>query len=258
MRIDVHRVSRKYQRSRYSIGFTILELLVCIVVISVLCGLLLPALARFRESTQNAIRLSALRSHAVMLSLYVNDNREIFPFPFNPEMSYSILRTPAPVLVRFMEIAWSWNYVVGPGYYPGGAGDDSFRFPGGPRPQWSLGYYYSANLVSRPEFWNATTRTGPDQWKPVRQAEVVFPSAKALVTNAGERLIKGAKGCPLALSLSDGSAWDGRDIYEGNNDLVMPYANAEGDFEGSYLRSPPGFPGLHTVDGVRGRDLKAR
>ena len=59
-------------------GFTLIELLVVIAVIAVLAGLLLPALARAKESAQRIKCVSNLKQLALTEHLYAADNQEWF------------------------------------------------------------------------------------------------------------------------------------------------------------------------------------
>ena len=59
-------------------GFTLIELLVVIAVIAILAAMLLPALARAKESSRQVICLSNLKQWAVAETQYVDDNRQIY------------------------------------------------------------------------------------------------------------------------------------------------------------------------------------
>jgi prepilin-type N-terminal cleavage/methylation domain-containing protein/prepilin-type processing-associated H-X9-DG protein len=60
-------------------AFTLIELLVVIAIVAILAALLLPVLARGKESGRQAACASNLRQLAVALSLYANDHEGVLP-----------------------------------------------------------------------------------------------------------------------------------------------------------------------------------
>ena len=62
-----------------SSGFTIIELLVAITIISVLIGILIPVIPKVRDSARQTVCQSNLRQIGLAVSGYQEDNRQEFP-----------------------------------------------------------------------------------------------------------------------------------------------------------------------------------
>ena len=66
-------------RNRKCRGFTLIELLVVIAIIAILAAMLLPALARAKQQSQEADCISNLKQWAIADQMYVGDNQDVMP-----------------------------------------------------------------------------------------------------------------------------------------------------------------------------------
>ena len=100
----INKICRRFEPSlfgkRCARGFTLIELLVVIAIIAILAALLLPALARAKESGRRAACKSNLHQQGIAFQIYSQDNNNLLP-----DLRYSPFSQKPPTASGF----WIWD-----------------------------------------------------------------------------------------------------------------------------------------------------
>lgn len=248
-------------------GFTLIETLLAVLIIALLLALLVPSMGSFRETARGAKSLANLRSHVAVFAHYTSDWRDAYPYFTYPQATRTVLRAEQAGVTVEVPYFWAfqyWNVALADRYYDGQPFHDSFYPPAypdgtgtrelrfGPTP-----YHYACTFLARPEFWNPARRTyQKDQLGPNFTQDVLFPSQKFLfassypVRTMPGNIVSYEMSSPLAVGFVDGAA-----AHLPANRCAPGYPNGDGSFNfPMHQNSWP--PGLHTLDGARGRDLR--
>lgn len=229
-------------------GFTLLEAVLVVALVGLLTTLIMPSLGRARERARDLQVQATIAQHARVFAAYQTDYRDYYPALVPPDATSStyFVGSQGYTINGYFGQVVAWPFGLAEAYYEGRVLPSLFERPG----QESLplpAYRYSASFMADPAFWNYPGRVGPSQWRGQRGPSVRFPSSKVLLTD--DRVMyprrTDARG---AVALVDASA-----RFVRVEDLTTPFPPGEGEWPGSWSS---GCPGIHTVDGVFGRDLK--
>jgi len=96
-------------RRFHSAAFTLVELLVVIGVIAILIGILLPTIARARESARRASCLSNLRQVGMAMRFYAHDNRDQVPLGYRTNTKQFNSMVYSNTAKKFVLFGWLYN-----------------------------------------------------------------------------------------------------------------------------------------------------
>jgi len=237
-------------------AFSLIELLVVIGVVAALMGILVPVLSSVRSSGRRTEALSNLRGAGVAFELYVGTYRSVYPFIAPgvflqnrpPEDGPGNVRDSDPWAAFY---AWCTVFhAVAPWHEHYATWVNRGRLAGRGTPWDDEGslvwpsFRYATGFIARPEVWIDGTDLPAAETAPISQAEVRFPSAKALLFDADRAYLgRDARPAdPRNVALADGSAAGRLDA-----DAVPPAVNR---FRGTTMTYHD------TPEGVRGRDVR--
>lgn len=242
-------------------AFTLVELLVVIGIMAILIGLLVVGLGKSRGRAQASLMLSNIKQHVAVFTMYTSDYSESWPQLGDPEQEYTTIRCDGMGLTekaRYFDFSVCWSFALADKYYSGSPISKSFAKRGNTvaDPRWANAVY-PWSFVTRPEYWDLTTRTSLSaQIGPTHVSDVQFPAYKVLLSESrnGEQMLSPGQGDPPVLGLTEGSA---------TQPPRSKYAFAQGlsprDYSPRYASLQPsilGAPFVYTEHGVRGRDLR--
>jgi prepilin-type N-terminal cleavage/methylation domain-containing protein len=247
-------------------AFTLIETLCVIVLVGLLALLIMPTLGIVRQFGRQAVSISNLRGHAAVMSAYTNDYREAWPYYTYPDATLTILRSERNNIARavvYFGLYNRWHLAMLDAYYEGRARAPELNQPYVPGAVaagaygWNT-YQYPCVFLTSHEFWNARTRESParPQLRTTRAGDVTWPAAKTILVGFYSSDAQDSPGSNVTSGRREFAFVDGHAKRVPREGYSLGYVNAEG--VGTPLSRHAGFgvaPGLHTMDGVRGRDV---
>lgn len=243
-------------------GFTLTELLVVLAVVALLSAFALHGLRQSRVSARASVALSDLRQHAANMLSYTGDYAGMFPWFTDPFRTIPVCNPAMNECVNmgYWDAVHRWNMPLAAAYYGGNHLHPSFYPPGFVEEEWNgftpniTRYLYSSAFITDWRFWDPSQRVlDGSQLRATALNEVRWPSAKTLLVcsypygdTSTVGLWSAAKNA-YPMSLTDGHA-----EQVAPDRLEMPYRGSSNVEGASWL----GYPGMSTLMGVRGRDVR--
>lgn len=242
-------------------AFTLVEVVLVIAILTVLAFVLAPTLSLVRESARRVRANSDLRSHAAIFAAYSDDHKDQFPYITDPRGDVSIIRCRSAglaVRARYFDAFLHWSVALADGYYAGAFRSAALKSPWRPYSGQGIAsdYSYPCVFIADATYWSAfSRRRGRVQLVSTRASQVLFPSVKTLLFAAGAGGVSAESDASglIPTGFVDGSS---ADIAE--HLRTEQYRPADGPDIRLSLHTVALTPYLHTIDGVRGRDVLRR
>ncbi len=184
--------------ARRRTGFTLIELLVVISIISLLVAILLPALARARESAQSISCMSNQRQWGIIMTVWQNDYDDYFPAEYflannKPNATSPHWTSPIAQDLVWGGMLWAKGYWENAplAYDPGFESNYNYRFRDNPSglptsvasmSQWNY-TDYGYNFMHVGSSWRLTT-DNPARRRPAQISEILSTSGTIVLADA--------------------------------------------------------------------------
>ncbi len=237
-------------------GFTLIETILSVALVAILMSLLLPSLAGLRTSGRLAASTANARTHATTMATYLNDWRDAFPYLTDPTATQSVIRCRSAgqaITTEYFGGARFWWLGLADDYYDGNWLSPSFRSPFA-LPGVTGSYTMGCVFLAHPDYYTPETRRPPpEQLRPTRGADVLFPTSKAIIVDNSEpgAGISRHERSVIAAMVDTRAA-----NFKTASDMLPQMPSGDGDYPALGADFPWWLPMTHTLQGVRGRDVR--
>lgn len=232
--------------SYQSRAVTLTEVLISISVISLLFGLLAPALIRGRSLARGVVSTAEVRSLATAHAVYAQESADMLFYPGVPNSNGIVIKWRDGVLVDnpFFVYALSWRRYMD-------LSDAETTSPFRPRPNLGEDFPVTCTSFTKPGYWDRRTRRGDRaQWTGVGLNHVTFPARKSWLHDeyrfSNSMHLGSEASSRWIAAFFDGSA--AASAHAGEF-----YYNGDGVLEGGF-HNVGESDGAHTIGGVSGTD----
>lgn len=238
-------------------GTTLIEILVVVLLVSVVLGLSVGLLASIRDRGRDATSWANLRSHALAVTAYTSDFGSLFPYVTKVGFASTTFEPELPP-VSYFDAHRTWHRALAGDYYNMSPRDRAFSSPHrrASENRWLYSdYFYPCVYIAHSSYWNPYSRLGVVQYQPTRVDQVSYPAQKILIIDSGWFNMgqSTSRATNLRVANVDGAATEIRPDALNNG-----YQRGEGiqflRYGAMHFADAP--PGLHTMDGIRGRDVR--
>jgi prepilin-type N-terminal cleavage/methylation domain-containing protein len=244
-------------------AFTIVELLVVLIVVSLLIVMTSIGLAEVRQRSRRAASMANLRTHAQVFGIYANEHGGLLPYFTSVGRDCTTVSGAGITLtgLAYFQAFNTWHIALADSYYAGRLDQKIFIPPvvrETPK-HWPIGtfYYYGCSFLAHADYWNPVTRTGEKQYRATGISSVAFPSDKVLISQSPAFVTQSIplpddyEGDLLIAAFIDGAA---SAFPRGKLRPGCPDGDGEGFFDYGVMHTTEYPLMCHTLDGVEGRD----
>lgn len=246
-------------------GLTIIEVIVAVLVLATLVALALAALHGVRRRGREAQDLANMASHARIMHAYTADWADLWPWLVDAREGTGPIRNPArgvELRVPYFGASELWNVGLAAAYYEGEHQHQAFRSPlalarsdGTPI---GTSYGLVCALLAEPRYWTMSRGDPREECVVMRSGRTRFPAEKSLLVrgSSADSMPGPGAGSADAPRMSVGFV-DGHALITSADRLDRGYGVADGHWEGM-VHGTATTPGMHTIDGAEGRDVRGR